>query len=43
MDSKFAGSADALWAELKAAKAEGEEQLYLTGLQTLQMLLVLLS
>ena len=38
---KFAGSADALWAELKLLKKKEEELLYLTGHQTLQMVLVL--
>ena len=35
---KFAGAADALWAELKAAEKEGRGTIIFNGLQTLQML-----
>ncbi len=38
---KFAGGADALWAELAAAEKEGRGTIILTGHQTLQMVLVL--
>ena len=34
---KFAGGADALWAELKAAEKEGRGTIISTGHQTLQM------